>query len=185
MIPILTHMVSSSVVSYLWPHGFLYLWNFLGKNTGVGCHFLLHGAWKILHALSSTSSFGIYSENSNMPRVSFYLSSDSWLSGIPNLWHVLYLKQQIICTYSHAVVAQWVKNPPALQEMQETRVQYLDREDSRMAAHSSILAWKIHGQGTPRGLPFMGLQRVRHDTFTLFMQLEPISVFMCFKLGWL
>ena len=84
------------------------------------------GAWKILHALSSTSSFSIYSENGNMPRVSFYLSSDSRLSGIPNLWHVLYLNQQIICTYSHAVVAQWVKNPPALQETKETQVRYLN-----------------------------------------------------------
>ena len=37
-----------SVVSHsLWPCGLqsarlLYLWNLLGKNTGVGCHFLLH-----------------------------------------------------------------------------------------------------------------------------------------------
>ena len=40
---------SYSVVSdSLWPHGLwhtrlLYLWNFLGKSTGLGCHFLLQG----------------------------------------------------------------------------------------------------------------------------------------------
>ena len=39
-----------------------------------------------------------------------------------------------------------VKNPPAMQELQETRVQSLGQEDSLeegMAPHSSILAWRI------------------------------------------
>ena len=43
-------------------------------------------------------------------------------------------------------VAQWVKNLPAMQETQETRVQPLDQEDpleEEMVTHSSILAWKI------------------------------------------
>ena len=44
-----TVCVSRSVMSNcLWPHGLqparrLCPWNFPGKNTGVGCHFLLHG----------------------------------------------------------------------------------------------------------------------------------------------
>ena len=39
-----------------------------------------------------------------------------------------------------------VKNPPAMQEPQETWVQSLGREDlleGGMATHSSILAWRI------------------------------------------
>ena len=39
-----------------------------------------------------------------------------------------------------------VKNPPAMQETQETGVQFLSREDhleEGMATHSSILAWSI------------------------------------------
>ena len=32
-----------------------------------------------------------------------------------------------------------------------------------MATHSSILAWRIHGQRTQGGLQFMGSQRVGHD----------------------
>ena len=39
-----------------------------------------------------------------------------------------------------------VKNLPAMQQMQEMRVQSLGREDPlerEMATHSSILAWKI------------------------------------------
>ena len=42
-----------------------------------------------------------------------------------------------------SLVAQLVKNPPA---MQETPVQFLDREDpleEDMATHSSILAWRV------------------------------------------
>ena len=32
-----------------------------------------------------------------------------------------------------------------------------------MAAHSSLLAWRIPRTGEPRGLPSMGLHRVGHD----------------------
>ena len=32
-----------------------------------------------------------------------------------------------------------------------------------MAAHSSVLAWRIPGTGETGGLPFMGSHRVGHD----------------------
>ena len=35
--------------------------------------------------------------------------------------------------------------------------------EKEMAAHSSVLAWRIPGTGEPRGLPSMGSHRVRHD----------------------
>ena len=47
-----------------------------------------------------------------------------------------------------------VKNPPAVQEPQEVRVLSLDQEDpleEGMATHSSILAWRIHGQRSLAG----------------------------------
>ena len=50
------------------------------------------------------------------------------------------------------LAAQAVKNPPA---MQETQVQSLGREDpldKEMAAHSSILAWRIPWTEEPGGL---------------------------------
>ena len=43
-------------------------------------------------------------------------------------------------------MVQWVKNPPAVQETQETRVRSLGQQDpleKELATHSSILAWKI------------------------------------------
>ena len=35
--------------------------------------------------------------------------------------------------------------------------------EKEMAAHSSVLAWRIPGTGEPDGLPSMGLHRVGHD----------------------
>ena len=61
------------------------------------------------------------------------------------------------------LVAQLVKNLPA---MWETWVRSLDREDpleKEMATHSSTLAWRIPWTGKPGGLQSMGSQRVRHD----------------------
>ena len=61
-----------------------------------------------------------------------------------------------------SLVAQWVKNLPAVQE---TWVQSLGLEDpleKEMAAHSSILAWSICWPEEPGGLQSMGLQGVRH-----------------------
>ena len=54
------------------------------------------------------------------------------------------------------MVAQTVKNVPA---MQETMVQSLGREDpleNGTAAHSSILAWEIPWTEEPGGLQSMG-----------------------------
>ena len=59
-------------------------------------------------------------------------------------------------------VAQTVKNLP---EMQETWVRSLgwgDPLEKEMAAHSSILAWRIPWTEEPGGLQSMGLQRVEH-----------------------
>ena len=35
--------------------------------------------------------------------------------------------------------------------------------EKEVAAHSSVLAWRIPGTGEPGGLPSMGSHRVRHD----------------------
>ena len=66
-------------------------------------------------------------------------------------------------------MTQWVKNPPAMQETQETFVQSLCREDpleEEMATHSSILAQKIPWAEEPAGIQSMRLQRVRYNLLT-------------------
>ena len=55
-----------------------------------------------------------------------------------------------------------VKNPPASEEMQETRVQFLGQEgplEEEMATHSCILAWEIPGTEEPGGLQSMGCKK--------------------------
>ena len=59
-----------------------------------------------------------------------------------------------------SLLAQMVKNLPA---MQETQIQSLGWEDSlekEMATHSSIPAWRIPWTEELGGLQFMGLQRL-------------------------
>ena len=62
-----------------------------------------------------------------------------------------------------SLVAQMVKNPPAVQE---TRVASLGGEDpleEEMTTYSSILAWRIPGPEEPGGLPSIGSHRVGHN----------------------
>ena len=61
-----------------------------------------------------------------------------------------------------SLVAQMVKNLPAVQE---TWVRSLGREDileKGMSTHSNILAWRILWTEEPGELQSRGLQRVRH-----------------------
>ena len=64
------------------------------------------------------------------------------------------------------MLAQMVKNAPAIQE---TRVQSPGQEDpleKEMVTHSSILAWEMPWTEVPGGLQSMGSQRVRHSLAT-------------------
>jgi len=68
-------------------------------------------------------------------------------------------------------VAQWVKNPPAVLETQETWVQSLGLEDplqEEMATHSSILDWRIPWTAEPGSLQSMGSQRSDTTEATTF-----------------
>ena len=76
------------------------------------------------------------------------------------------LRNSDIGTSGFSLVAQIIKNPPA---MQKTQVQSLGREDlleKEMATQSSILAWKIPGTEEPGELQPMGSQEDRHDLMT-------------------
>ena len=93
----------------------------------------------------------------------------SWLAplGKPTIYSTINMKgtsTDVCHTWRRAsVVAQLVKNPPA---MQETQVRSLSGEDTlekEMATHSSVLAWRIPGTGEPGGLPSMGSHRVGHN----------------------
>ena len=62
-----------------------------------------------------------------------------------------------------SLVAQMVKNLPAVQE---TSVLFLGQEDpleKGVATYSCILVWEIPRTGEPGGLQSMGSQKVEHD----------------------
>ena len=62
-----------------------------------------------------------------------------------------------------SLVAQLVKNLPAVQETWDQSLSWEDPLEKEMATHSSILAWKISWTEEPGGLQSMGLQRVGHN----------------------
>ena len=63
-------------------------------------------------------------------------------------------------------VDQSVKNLPAVQETWVLSLGLEDPLEKKMAAHSSILVWKISWTEEPGGLQSMGSQRIRHDWAT-------------------
>ena len=69
-----------------------------------------------------------------------------------------YFQRPISCHWS-SQVAQWVKNPPAMQETQEMQVWSLGWEDpleEGMATHCSSLTWRIPRTEEPGELQPMG-----------------------------
>ena len=78
------------------------------------------------------------------------------------------VRLKFIITFPHILGfpgSSMVKNPP-MQEMQETQVRPLCREDlleEEMATHFSILAWKTPWTEEPCGLLPMRSQRVRDE----------------------
>ena len=62
-----------------------------------------------------------------------------------------------------SLVAQMVKNLPAMQETQVQSLGWEDPLEKGMTTHSSIHAWRIPKTEEPGGLESMGWQRVRHD----------------------
>ena len=77
-------------------------------------------------------------------------------------FQTLYIYKRYHITWA-SLVAQTVKNLPA---MRETGVGSLGREDpleKGMATRSTIVAWRIPWTEELGGLQSMGSQRVRHD----------------------
>ena len=61
------------------------------------------------------------------------------------------------------MVAQMVKNLPALWETWVQSMSWEDPLEKELATHSSILAWRIPWTEEPGGLQSMGLKRVGQE----------------------
>ena len=68
-----------------------------------------------------------------------------------------------LCYTGASLVAQTVKNLPAMQENQVHSLGWEEPLEKEMSLHSSILAWRIPWTEEPGVLQSMGSQRVRHD----------------------
>ena len=89
--------------------------------------------------------------------LSLIFAYDSWI------WHLDFFSPLLYLNVGASLVAQTVKNPPA---MWETQVQSLGQKaplEEGMAPHSRILAWRIPRTEQSGRLQSLGLQRVRHD----------------------
>ena len=72
----------------------------------------------------------------------------------------------VVVFYIHtraSLVAQPVKNLPAMQESQSQPLGWEDPLEKGMATHCSILAWRIPWTEEPGGLQSIGSQRVGHN----------------------
>ena len=121
-----------------------------GKNTGVGCHFLLQGSF----LTQGSNPHLLHCRQILLP----LSHPGSPFRGIiiPFLIHPLESEAAVS-------VAQTVKKLPAVQETQVRSLGQEDPLEKGMATHSSILAWRIPWTKKPGGLQSLGLQRVRHD----------------------
>ena len=66
-------------------------------------------------------------------------------------------------TLGASLVAQSLKNLPAVQETWVQSLGWEDPLEKEMATYSSILAWKIPQTEEPGRLQSMGSQRIGHD----------------------
>ena len=107
---------------------------------------------------------GIYLRRKNtFPDATLTFYGTSILNCLLNKCYKCYTVNLITQDLPGSLVAQMVKNPPA---MQETKVQTMSREDpleKEMVTYSSILAWRIPWEEEPDRLQFMGSQRVGLD----------------------
>ena len=69
----------------------------------------------------------------------------------------------IVLVIRASLVAQTVKNLPAIQESRIHSLSWEDPLERKMATYSCILAWRILWTEKPGGLESMGSQRVRHN----------------------
>ena len=69
-----------------------------------------------------------------------------------------------------SLVVQTVKDPPAVKETQVWFPGHEDPLEKELAAHSSILAWRIPWTEEPDGLQSTASQKVRHGWATQHTQ---------------
>ena len=81
----------------------------------------------------------------------------------------------LVTAWRASLIAQLVKNPPAMRETWVCSLDWEDPLEKGKATHSSILAWRI-----PRTVQSIGSQRVGRDSATFTVKASPSVQ----SLGW-
>ena len=120
------------------PTRFPHPWDSPGKNTGVGCHFLLqmneNEKWKWSCSVVPNS----YRHHGLQPTRLLH----PWDFSRQEYWSRVPLPSKV-SQFLASQVAQTVKNLPAMQEIQVQFPGWRDLLEKGMAIHSSIFAWGI------------------------------------------
>ena len=140
------------------PHGLqpdrlLCPWDSPGKNTGVGCHFLLQGIVPIQGLNPHLLSLLHWQAGS--------LTTSTWEAWVYSLsWHI---KQRSIGFISASPGGSVIKNLPANEGDMGLILGQEDPLEKKMSTYFIILVWRIPWTEEPGRLWSMGLQRVKHD----------------------
>ena len=123
-------------------------WDSPGKNTGVGCHFLLQ-CMKVKSESEVAES---------CPTLGNPMDCSPPGSSIHGIFQAIVLEWGAIAFSSigASLVAQVVKNLPAMQETWVRSLGWEDPLEKEMSIHSSTIAWKIPWMEEPGGLQSMG-----------------------------
>ena len=150
-------------------------WDSPGKNTGVGCHFLLQ-CMKVKSESEVAQSCPTCSSSSNnyigfpggpMVRIpSFHCQGCEF-----NSWWRNQDSQAAWCALPSKTLLRQMKIKTPCNGVAEGQTRLSDFTftfhfhalEKEMATHSSVTAWRIPGMGEPGGLPSMESHRVGHD----------------------
>ena len=132
-------------------------WDFPGKNTGVGCHFLL----QCVRVKSESEVVQSCLTLSDPMDCSLSGSSSTLKNDVLTLKRTHIVLQPFINGAS--LVAQMVKNLPAMKETWVRSLGWEDPLEKGVATHSGILAWRIPWTEEPGWLQSKGLQRIKRD----------------------
>ena len=135
-------------------------WDSPGKNTGVGCHFLLQ-CMKVKSESEVAQSCPTLSMDCSLPGSSVHGIFQARVLE----WGVIAFS---ICKDSHLEFLYCCNMHVNLSSRGNygnyfTFTFHLHALEKEMATHSSVLAWRIPGTVGPGGLPSMGSHRVGHD----------------------
>ena len=158
-------MSDSSRPHGLQPTRFLCPWDFPGKSTGVGCHYLL---WKKTYRWL-TNTWKDAQHHSFTHFIPFFLQQ-LFTEYLPRANRVSIRPHSSTLAWRIA----WTEEPGRLHAVHgvaksRTRLSdfiftfHFHALEKEMAAHSSVLAWKVPGTVGPGGLPSMESHRVGHE----------------------